>query len=110
MGAISFFLFLLLTMTGVFLMFYYIPDTRAAYQIIDQLSSAVSFGHLVRNMHRCAAHLKAVSVTLHMVRVFYHGAYKPHREFNWLIGVLLWLESLLLRFTDYILQGDQVVI
>ena len=71
MGGISFFLFLLLTITGVFLMFYYVPDTNTAYQNINQLSSAVSFGHLVRNMHRWAAHLMVVSVTLHMIRVFY---------------------------------------
>src|SRR2546429_226208 len=87
MGGITFFLFLLLTITGVFLMFYYIPDTHAAYQNIQQLSSAVSFGNLVRNMHRWAAHLMVVSVTLHMIRVFYHGAYKPPREFNWVVGV-----------------------
>ena len=76
MGGISFFLFLLLTITGVFLMFYYVPDTNQAYQNINQLSTAISFGHLTRNMHRWAAHLMVVSVTLHMIRVFYHGAYK----------------------------------
>src|SRR5205823_3485570 len=61
MGGISFFLFLLLTITGVFLMFYYIPDTNQAYQNINQLSTVVSFGHLTRNMHRWAAHLMVVS-------------------------------------------------
>src|SRR6476646_9675621 len=60
MGGISFFLFLLLTVTGVFLMFYYIPDVNTAYQNINQLHSAVSFGNLVRNMHRWAAHLMVV--------------------------------------------------
>ncbi|MGH2478183.1 MAG: DUF4405 domain-containing protein, partial [Ktedonobacteraceae bacterium] len=66
MGGISFFLFLLLTITGVFLMFYYVPDTSLAYNNIHQLSSAVAFGNLTRNMHRWAAHLMVVSVTLHM--------------------------------------------
>ncbi len=110
MGGISFFLFLLLTITGVFLMFYYVPDTRAAYQNINQLNSAVSFGHLVRNMHRWAAHLMVVSVTLHMIRVFYHGAYKPPREFNWVIGVLLFFVTLFLSFTGYLLPWDQIAI
>ena len=50
MGGISFFLFLLLTITGVFLMFYYIPDTNTAYQNINQFGNAISFGLLVRNM------------------------------------------------------------
>ena len=94
LGGISFFLFLLLTITGVFLMFYYVPDTNTAYQNINQLSSAVSFGLLVRNMHRWAAHLMVVSVTLHMILVFYHGAYKPPREFNWVVGVLLFFVTL----------------
>lgn len=110
MGGISFFLFLLLTITGVFLMFYYVPDTASAYPNINQLSAVISFGHLVRNMHRWAAHLMVVSVTLHMIRVFYHGAYKPPREFNWVIGVLLFLITLFLSFTGYLLPWDQIAL
>ena len=110
MGGISFFLFLLLTITGVFLMFYYVPDTSSAYTNINQLSTVVSFGHLVRNMHRWAAHLMVVSVTLHMIRVFYHGAYKPPREFNWVVGVLLFFVTLFLSFTGYLLPWDQIAI
>src|SRR5437763_17045741 len=110
MGGISFFLFLLLTITGVFLMFYYIPDTNQAYQNINQLSTVVSFGHVTRNMHRWAAHLMVVSVTLHMIRVFYNGAYKPTREFNWVIGVLIFLFTLFLRFTGYILPYDIITL
>ena len=110
MGGISFFLFLLLTITGVFLMFYYIPDTNTAYQNINQFGNAISFGLLVRNMHRWAAHLMVVSVTLHMVRVFYHGAYKPPREFNWVVGVLLFFVTLFLSFTGYLLPWDQIAI
>jgi len=110
MGGISFFLFLLLTVTGVFLMFYYVPDTATAYVNINQLGSVVSFGHLVRNMHRWAAHLMVVSVTLHMLRVFYHGAYKPPREFNWVVGVVLFLVTLFLSFTGYLLPWDQIAL
>ena len=110
MGGISFFLFLLLTITGVFLMFYYIPSTDLAYQNINQINSAVSFGTLVRNMHRWAAHLMVVSVTLHMIRVFYHGAYKPPREFNWVVGVLLFFVTLFLSFTGYLLPWDQIAL
>jgi quinol-cytochrome oxidoreductase complex cytochrome b subunit len=110
MGGISFFLFLLLTITGVFLMFFYVPDINQAYVNIQQLNSVVSFGHLVRNMHRWAAHLMVVSVTLHMIRVFYHGAYKPPREFNWVVGVGLFFVTLLLSFTGYLLPWDQIAI
>jgi quinol-cytochrome oxidoreductase complex cytochrome b subunit len=64
----------------------------------------------VRNMHRWAAHLMVFTVFLHMARVFYHGAYKPPREFNWVVGVVLLLLTLLLSFTGYLLPWDQLAI
>lgn len=108
LGGISFFLFLVLTITGVFLMFYYIPADQAAYRNIQTIQNAIAFGAIVRNMHRWAAHLMVISVSLHMVRVFYHGAYKPPREFNWVVGVTLFLLTLLLSFTGYLLPWDQI--
>jgi quinol-cytochrome oxidoreductase complex cytochrome b subunit len=108
LGGLSFFLFLVLTITGVFLMFYFVPEQSVAYNNIQQITSAVAFGNLVRNMHRWAAHLMVVTVTLHMIRVFYHGAYKPPREFNWVVGVVLFLTTLLLSFTGYLLPWDQI--
>jgi quinol-cytochrome oxidoreductase complex cytochrome b subunit len=47
-------------------------------------------------------------VFLHMMRVFYHGAYKPPREFNWVVGVLLLLMTIALSFTGYLLPWDQI--
>jgi quinol-cytochrome oxidoreductase complex cytochrome b subunit len=108
LGGISFFLFLALTVTGVYLMFFYVPSVARAYQDILAIESSVAFGSLVRNMHRWAAHLMVLTVFLHMVRVFYHGAYKPPREFNWVVGVVLLLLTLLLSFTGYLLPWDQI--
>src|SRR5215467_8675649 len=108
LGGISFFLFLVLTITGVFLMFYYVPSTEDAYKNVQQLNTIVTFGLFVRNMHRWAAHLMVISVTLHMIRVFYHGAYKPPREFNWVIGVTLFFLTLFLSFSGYLLPWDQI--
>ena len=51
-----------------------------------------------------------LSVFLHMARVFYHGAYKPPREFNWVIGVVLLMLTLLLSFTGYLLPWDQLAL
>ena len=110
LGGLSFFLFILLTITGIFLMFYYRPTAPAAYQDIELLSTSVAFGSLVRNMHRWGAHLMVLTVFLHMSRVFYHGAYKPPREFNWVIGVVLLLLTLLLSFTGYLLPWDQLAL
>ena len=108
LGGISFFLFLALTVTGVYLMFFYLPSVSSAYQDILRIEASVAFGSLVRNMHRWAAHLMVLTVFLHMIRVFYHGAYKPPREFNWVIGVLLLFSTLWLSFTGYLLPWDQI--
>ncbi|MCH2632050.1 MAG: cytochrome b N-terminal domain-containing protein [Acidimicrobiales bacterium] len=108
LGGLSFFLFILLTITGIFLMFFYRPTAAAAWSDIESLHTQVSFGLLVRNMHRWGAHLMVISVFLHMARVFYHGAYKAPREFNWVVGVMLLKLTLLLSFTGYLLPWDQL--
>ena len=110
LGGLSFFLFILLTITGIFLMFYYAPTADRAYADTQALSTTVAFGSLVRNMHRWGAHLMVLTVFLHMSRVFYHGAYKPPREFNWVVGVVLLLLTLLLSFTGYLLPWDQLAL
>jgi quinol-cytochrome oxidoreductase complex cytochrome b subunit len=108
LGGISFFLFLALTVTGLYLMFFYVPSVSRAYQDIQSIEAAVAFGSFTRNMHRWAAHLMVLTVFLHMIRVFYHGAYKPPREFNWVVGVVLLFCTLWLSFTGYLLPWDQI--
>ena len=108
LGGLSFFMFLGLTVTGVLLMFYYVPSVERAYQDIQILEANVRFGQLLRNMHRWMAHAMIILVLLHMMRVFYTGAYKPPREFNWVVGVVLFILTLLLSFTGYLLPWDQL--
>ena len=108
MGGITFYLFVILTLTGVFLMFYYHPSKGQAFRDILYLMNDVPFGNFLRNMHRWAAHAMVITVQLHMWRVFLTGSYKPPREFNWGIGVLLLLFTLLLSFTGYLLPDDQL--
>jgi quinol-cytochrome oxidoreductase complex cytochrome b subunit len=108
LGGVSFFLFLVLTVTGVYLMFFYVPSVTRAYQDILSIENSVAFGTFVRNMHRWGAHLMVLTVFLHMIRVFYHGAYKPPREFNWVIGVIMLFCTLWLSFTGYLLPWDQI--
>jgi len=110
LGGLSFFLFILLTITGIFLMFYFRPGAPQAYYDVANLSTGVAFGQLVRNIHRWGAHLMVITVFLHMTRVFYHGAYKPPREFNWVVGVILLFLTLLLSFTGYLLPWDQLAL
>jgi quinol-cytochrome oxidoreductase complex cytochrome b subunit len=110
LGGLSFFLFIVLTVSGLYLMFYYVPSVERAYQDMRDLQFVESFGNLTRNLHRWAAHGMVITVWLHMARVFYTGAYKKPREFNWAIGSFLLLFTLLLSFTGYLLPWDQLSI
>ncbi len=108
LGGLSAFLFIVLTITGLYLMFYYVPDTARAYLDMKDLEFVVPFGKLMRAAHRWSAHLMVITVILHMTRVFFTGSYKPPREFNWVVGVTLLVTTLLLSFTGYLLPWDQL--
>jgi cytochrome b6 len=108
MGGITFYLFIVLTFTGILLMFYYHPTKGQAYQDILYLENDVPFGKLLRNMHRWGAHLMVITTWLHMFRVVLTGSYKTPREFNWTVGVVLLVLTLLLSFTGYLLPDDQL--
>jgi quinol-cytochrome oxidoreductase complex cytochrome b subunit len=108
LGVFAFWLFVILSATGILLMFYYIPTTDAAYATMQDLIFVVPFGRLIRNAHRWTAEGMVVVVALHLARVFFTGGYKPPREFNWLVGVGLLLLTLALSFTGYLLPWDQL--
>ncbi len=109
MGGLTFFLFLVETFTGLLLMFYYRPTVAYAYMDIIDLAEQVPLG-IMRELHRWGAHAMVISVWLHMFRVFMTGSYKPPREFNWNVGVILLVLTLLLSFTGYLLPWDQLAI
>ncbi len=107
MGGTTFFLFLVLTFTGLMLMFYYRPTVEYARPDIVDLRAQIPFG-VMREIHRWGAHAMVITVWLHMLRVFLTGSYKPPREFNWNVGVILLVLTLLLSFTGYLLPWDQL--
>jgi quinol-cytochrome oxidoreductase complex cytochrome b subunit len=108
LGSLSLLLFIILVVTGVLLMFYYHPETPKAYHDMKDLRFVVSNGVFVRNMHRVSAHLMVLLVFCHMFHVFYRGGYKPHHEFNWVVGIVLLLLTLFLSYTGYLLPWDQL--
>lgn len=108
MGGITFFIFLFETFTGILLMFYYVPDVNRAYADIVDLMYVVPFGRFLRNSHRWGAHAMVITVSIHMFRVFLTGSYKPPRQFNWVVGVILLVLTFLLSFTGYLLPWDQL--
>ncbi len=108
LGSFSFFLFVLLTITGVLLMLYYHPAIPQAYRDMKDLRFVVSNGVFLRNLHRLAAQAMVLAVFWHMFHVFYRGGYKPPHEFNWVVGVVLLLITLFLSYTGYLLPWDQL--
>jgi len=117
LGTITLALFVILSVTGVVLMFVYVPSIERAYHTIKDVEFVVSYGWFIRRMHRWAAHLMVAFVCLHMIRVFLTGAYKAskknvnaNRPFNWIIGVVLLILTMLLSYTGYLLPWDQLAL
>jgi quinol-cytochrome oxidoreductase complex cytochrome b subunit len=108
LGLIAGILFVVLSVTGLALMLYYVPYPPEAYRSMKDLQFVVTFGIVLRNIHRWSAHAMVGVVFLHMCRVFWTGSYKRPREFNWVVGVLLLLLTLGLSFTGYLLPWDQL--
>ena len=108
LGGMSFGLFIVLVLTGALLMLYYRPSVPQAYWDMKDLQFVVSSGQFLRNLHRWAAHAMVAMVFLHMMRVFYTGSYRPPKEFNWVVGVILLVVTILLSYTGYLLPWDQL--
>jgi quinol-cytochrome oxidoreductase complex cytochrome b subunit len=108
LGTLTFGTFLILVITGILLMLYYHPSVPQAYADTKDLQFVVSSGLFLRNLHRWSAHAMVFLVFAHMFKVFYRGAYRPPREFNWVIGVILLLITLFLSYTGYLLPWDQL--
>jgi quinol-cytochrome oxidoreductase complex cytochrome b subunit len=108
MGIASIAFFLILKVTGILLMVCCKPAPEQAYNSMKDIHFVVPTGRVIRNVHRWAAHLMVITVILHMARVFYAGSYKKPREFNWVIGMGLFVLTLALSFTGYLLPWDQL--
>ncbi|MFQ5434761.1 MAG: cytochrome b N-terminal domain-containing protein [Anaerolineae bacterium] len=106
LGGMSLFLFLSLIVTGVLLMFVYVPTAVSAADSIRTITYVAPFGWLLRNLHYWAAVLLLLTSAFHLLRVVFSGSYKPPRRFNWLLGLALLLLSLLLSFSGYVLRWD----
>jgi len=106
-GGIAFLLFIILAVTGILLAVYYQPTPDNAYQSVLNISTHVEFGWWIRSIHKWAASGMVLLVFIHMLRVFFTGAYKRPRELNWLTGVALFATTMGFGFTGYLLPWDQ---
>jgi quinol-cytochrome oxidoreductase complex cytochrome b subunit len=107
LGGITFWLFLVLAVTGVLEMFYYIPTAAEANDSVKTIAYLTNYGWLVRNMHYWAAQAMVVAAFLHLCRVFFTGAARGPRRFNWLLGLALLVLMLFMDFSGYVLRWDQ---
>ena len=108
LGGTCLVLFMLLALTGVLMVFVYVPSPERAYQSVTALERDVLFGQLVRNIHHWSANFLVAVAVLHLLRVFLTGAFRGARQFNWIIGLLLLLGILAANFTGYLLPWDQL--
>ena len=106
-GGISVFLCMVLLITGLLEMYFYIPSPEHAASSVEVITTLVPFGDLVRNLHYWSAQLLVLVMTIHLLRVVLTGAYAKPRRFNFLLGVAMLVFILLLDFTGYVLRWDE---
>ena len=115
LGSATLTAFIVQAITGVILAMYYQPSAQIdprtgspiAYESIQHITNDLTWGWLVRGMHRWGASVFIILMFMHMGRVFLFGAYKYPRELNWIVGVLLLAIGMFEGFTGYLLPWDQ---
>jgi quinol-cytochrome oxidoreductase complex cytochrome b subunit len=108
LGGTPLYLFLVQVITGIMLIFYYVPEPDEAYDSIKYITDTASFGWFIRSIHRWSSNLMIAALILHMLRVFFTQTYRAPRDINWFFGVTLFLLTILFGFTGYSLLYDQL--
>ncbi|MFZ5821877.1 MAG: cytochrome b N-terminal domain-containing protein [Chloroflexota bacterium] len=105
-GGTAIFLMLILGVTGILEMFYYVPNPEEAALSVQAITYHVPFGGFVRNLHYWSAQLLLIVSAIHLLRVIFTAAYSHPRRFNYLLGLGLFVLAIMLDFTGYILRWD----
>ena len=116
LGFFSTLAYVVAAISGALLGFYYSPSAAAgteaagtvAYESIAFIMRDLQFGFMLRSIHRWSAQVMVAAVFLHMLRVYFTGAYKEPRELNWLIGIVLISLTMVFGYTGYLLPWDQL--
>jgi len=123
LGEVALFCLVILVLTGVFLTLFYVPDAQLisyqgsyqplvgqevsrAYASVLDLSFEVKAGLVMRQIHHWAALVFVAAITLHILRIFFTGAFRKPREINWLVGIGLLVMALAMGITGYSLPDD----
>lgn len=105
-GTLAALLFIVLAFTGIFLAFYYNPSPDKAYQSCDYIINEIPMGNVLRGLHHWAAGAMVLVVFIHMMITYFAGTFKAPRELTWLTGACLFLITLILGFSGYLLPWD----
>jgi ubiquinol-cytochrome c reductase cytochrome b subunit len=109
MGMILAVTFGLLVISGIFLLMYYKPDTKLAFDSVNfTIMSEVSYGWLWRHIHGVAASVVFLIIYIHMFTAIYYGSYKRGREMIWITGMLLFVVFSAEAFSGYMLPWGQM--
>ncbi len=108
LGAVLLVMFGLQFLTGILLLVYYVPDTEKAFASVTYIMNQVPYGWLIRYLHVVGSNLIMVFLLLHMLSVFFMGAYKRPRELTWLSGFGLFNMGLIFCLTGYLLPWSQL--
>ncbi len=108
LGGMALLLIMIQFISGVFLKFVYLPFPGKAYESIIVLQNEIVFGQLIRNIHYWSAVLLLLVTFLHLLRVYFTGAFTHSRQFNWVIGLGLFFLVIFSNFTGYLLPWDQL--
>ena len=108
LGGTPIYLFAVQVITGIALTFYYIPSPDQAYASVAAITNELRFGWYIRSLHKWSSNLMIATVFLHLLRVYFTGAYRHPRQLNWCIGLALLGISLAFGFTGYSLVYEQL--
>ena len=123
LGEVALYSFIVLVITGIFLTLYYTPGDHQvtyvgvyvpldgsrmseAFRSVLNLSTVVPAGLLMRQTHHWAADIFIAAIVLHLIRIFFTGAYRKPRDLNWMIGLTMLTLAILEGFAGYSLVDD----
>ena len=108
LGSMSLFLFVSQALTGILLLIYYRPTVHDAFESVKYITTTAHMGWLYRQIHAWGANLMIIVVFLHLLRTFTTGSFKKPRELTWVLGVALFIMTLVFGFTGYLLPWNQL--
>ncbi len=107
LGSATLFVAMIQAITGILLTLYYVPTPDHAFDSVVYITTQLPGGWLIRGLHHWGASAMVVLTVLHLLRVFFYGAYKFPREATWITGVILFILVIGFGFTGYLLPWDQ---